>query len=1067
MAGTVTPPVYVRAMAVETRWVAVGEPAFEALVDVVTAAKAGDPLRPVTVITPTPAAAVSLRRGLARRAGGVAVVGFQSLDALAEQLAAPRLGGAGIAPGTDRELVVAAVRSELGRAPGRFAAIAHHRSTWETLARAIGDVAALDEVARSHLGAAGGLAGEVVRLHDAVADRVAVGGRVAVLRAATEQVRLAPAVLDPLGPVVVHLPGRLDGAATDLLREIGSRAHLVVIGGLAGEPSIDQPVTDTVERIGGEPPVSADQPAAAVATGVVTTNDVDDEIRVAVRALLAEAEAGHPLHEMALVHPPGPPYARAVAEVLRAAGIPFSGPSVDTLAHTVAGRVVLGLLDVAAHRFARQAVVDLWATGVVVGSDGRPVRSLVLDERSRRLGILGGRADWHERLSGRRHWLASHPVEPTGDDEVDARRTAHRSSEIAELDELEASLATIESLLDGVPAGWPGLADWAGTVLDTLCGPRTRRSDWPAHEVEADTAIRTVLGRLAALAEVEPAPTPAVVVDTIRAALDTPAPRRSTTGTGLLVTTLDHPPVVPLAAVVVAGLAEGYVPRVARDDVLLSDEVRTVARLPLVTDIAADQHRALHSALASSSGLRLLTYARGDQRSGRTQVPSRWLIDAIEAMTGARPRTEQLISGAPVDGVRVVASHGAAIGDALGAALHADERRLAALAAAGDFDRHPAALDPVVAAGATLTRSRAADAFTRFDGNLHGHGVDVLADGQRHLSPTSIETYATCPRRWFFGHALGVGEVDRPEEVDRLQPRDKGSLAHLILERFIAGAIEADTVPAPDESWGPAGDARLQAVAEEVFADFERSGLTGHARWWAYDRDEIVQVLLRTLGHDDEVRAATRAVPSAVELSFGRGGHEPLRITLDDGRVVPLAGQADRVDVVPDGVRVYDYKYASVAPYRGLDTPLDAGGDPVDGGRRLQLLAYAEAAAAQRGVDRSSAWYWFLKPGHTGTQIGYEIGPEHRRLFRETLRVLVDGVQGGLYPARSGPHEWFVGTNANCGYCDFDRICPADREDEWERVRADPALDAVVRLAEEGAPAFLVTAEIGGGDEPA
>ena len=1029
--------------------------------------KSVDPLQPVTVITPTPAAAVSLRRGLARRTGGTAVVSFQSLDTLATQIAAPRLGASGIATGVDRELVVAAVRSELARSPGRFAAIAHHRSTWTTLARTIGDVATLDPAARRRTAAAGGLAGDVVRLHDAVAQRVEVGGPAAVLRAAAEQVRTVPEVVRSLGPVVVHLPGRLDVAATDLLREIATRGSLVVLGGLVGDPSTDEVVVETVQRLGGSAPTEEDRPGPALANVAVTTNDVDDEIRVAVRAVLAEAEAGRPFHDMAIVHPPGPPYARAVAEMLRTAGIPHSGPSVDTLGHRAAGRVLLGLLDVSTHDFARQAVIDLWASGVVVGSDGSPVRSVLLDERSRRLGIIAGRTHWHERSTGRRRWLERHPLEPTGDAEGDARRAGRRATEVAELDELDAAVAAIEVLLDALPCDWSGLADWAGAALDTLCGPPARRTGWPAHEAEADTAIRTALGRLGALAEVEPQPTMDVVVDTIRAALEVPAPRRSTTGTGLLVTTLDHPPVVPLGAVVVLGLAEGLVPRPHGDDVLLPDDLRAAVRLPVAADATVDQHRALQTTLASASGRRMLTYARGDQRSGRTQVPSRWLLDAVEAMTGTRPRTEQLIDGAPVDGVHVVASHAAAIDDPLGTALHAGERRLAALAGTDDFDRHPAALDPVVHAGSTLTRSRAADAFTRFDGNLGGAGIDVLADGERHLSPTSIETYATCPRRWLFGHALGVGAVDRPEEVDRLQPRDKGSLAHLVLERFVGAAIESDTVPAPDEPWGLAGDDRLQAVAAEVFADFERSGLTGHPRWWAHDRDEIVHVLRQTLLDDDEVRARTRAVPSAVELTFGRDGRAPLEVALDDGRVVPLAGQADRVDLVPGGVRVYDYKYASSGPYKGLDKPIEAGGDPLDGGRRLQLLAYAEAAAAQRGIDRTSAWYWFLKPGHTGTRIGYEIGPEHRRLFRETLRVLVDGVASGCYPARSGPHEWFVGTNANCGYCDFDRICPADREDEWERVRSDPALAEVVRLAEQGAPAFLVTAEVAAGEDGA
>ncbi len=1050
-------------MAVESRWVGVGAPAFDALVAVVDTHKAGDPLRPVTVVTPTPAAAVGLRRGLARRPGGIVAVQFQSLDALAEQLAAPLLGPRGLAAGVDRELVVAAVRVALSDAPGRFAGIAHHRSTWETVARTIDEVAAIDRDGRERIRSGGGLGADVVALHDRVAAETGVGGRVAVLRAAVDRIRADGAAVEPLGAIVVHLPGRLDDAAATLVRELGERLPVVVIAGRTGVPAVDEAVALSVQHVGGRRPDDAPAPAAT-ASRVVSTNDIDDEIRAAVRALLAEAEAGRPFHEMALVHPAGSPYTRAVADVLRAADIPFSGPSSETLGHTTPGRVLLALLDVAAQGYSREAVVDLWSCGVLTDGDGRPLRSVVLDERSRRLGIVGGRADFHQRIAARAVWLDTHPPEPGDEADADARRLARHDAEVVELAELDRALCGVEALLDALPADWAGLATWAGGALDQLCGPLVRRSGWPAHELDADTAIRTALGRLGALAAVEPAPARSVVVDTIRAALEAPAPRRSTTGTGVLVTTFDHPPVVPLAAVAVVGLAEGHAPRLGREDVLLSDEVRSAVRLPVSADSVLDQHRALLSSLASSSGPRVLLYARCDQRSGRTQVPSRWLIDAIEALTGARPRTESLVAGRPVDGVEVVASHRAGVAAAATTALHLGERRLAALAAAVDFDGHPASLEPVLAAGATLVRSRAADAFTRFDGNLAGNGTDVLADGDRHLSPTSIEAYATCPRRWFFHHALEIGEVDRPEEIDRLQARDKGTLAHQILERFVQQAIDTGEVPAPGEPWGPGGEQRLLAVAESAFADFERRGLTGHPRWWAYDRDEIVHVLRATLHHDDDVRAATGATPVAVELNFGRHGQEPLRVRLDDGRVIPLAGQADRVDAVPGGVRVYDYKYSSSNQYHGLDRAIEAGGDPVAGGRRLQLLAYAEAAAHQRGVDRSSAWYWFLKPGHTGTHIGYEIGPEHRAMFRHALRVIVDGVQQGLHPARSGPADWFLGTNANCGYCEFDRICPADREDEWERVRSDPALADLVALAEDGAPSFLVTAPVAPAD---
>ena len=358
-------------MGVETRWVPFGAPACEALTEVVAEIKAADPLAPVTVVTPTPAAAVRLRRELARRLGGIAVVGFHALDSLAEMIAAPRLGAGTVVGGVDREVVVAAIRAELGRAPGRFAGIEHHRSTWETLAQTVDEVASSTPEQRRSIAAAGELAAEVIRLHDAVEAAVGMGGRIEVLRAAIAQIDDRPDQLVALGPVVVYLPGRLDRPSAELLRDIGARTSLVVIGGLCGVEPVDRRAVETVVDLGGSVPAVA-PPSAAVATSVVSANDVDDEIRGAIRALLAHAEAGHPLHAMAIVHPSGAPYTRSVAELLRSGGIPFSGPSTETLGHTAPGRVLLGLLDVAAHRFARQAVVDLWASGVVVGADGTP-----------------------------------------------------------------------------------------------------------------------------------------------------------------------------------------------------------------------------------------------------------------------------------------------------------------------------------------------------------------------------------------------------------------------------------------------------------------------------------------------------------------------------------------------------------------------------------------------------------------------------------------------------------------------------------------------------------------------
>src|SRR5439155_1418990 len=101
------------------------------------------------------------------------------------------------------------------------------------------------------------------------------------------------------------------------------------------------------------------------------------------------------------------------------------------------------------------------------------------------------------------------------------------------------------------------------------------------------------------------------------------------------------------------------------------------------------------------------------------------------------------------------------------------------------------ALDARAAPGAFLAEcDRAARGFaviqarehtpvlTPFDGLL-GDGV-ALAD--RPMAATWLERYATCPFQYFLGHVLGVRAAEAPERVLTLEPRERGSLVHRVLE---------------------------------------------------------------------------------------------------------------------------------------------------------------------------------------------------------------------------------------------------------------------------------------------
>jgi len=1018
-------------MGCELRWTAHGEPALEALAGVVAAARAADALAPVTVVTPTPAVAVGTRRALARRLGGSIGVHFAALGTVAEQLAAARLAVEGGAP-APAEAVVAAVRVALGQSPGVFEPIATHRRTWERVAGALGELDGVDGAGLQRVASAGAVPAELVRVLTDVRARLGRLGASGALQLATEVAVAGEPALAALGTVVVHLPSGPRPAEVTLLAAVAEHRPVVVLAGATGDAELERWLAQQLAPLGelGPPPALP----AAVPSEIVSANDVDDEVRGAARRLLALADAGTPLDRLALVHPSGPPYARIVADVLAGTGLPVAGPSVHRLAQSVAGRVLLGLLEVDRSRFGRQEVVDLWATGVVVGGDGRPVASARFDERSRRLGVVRDAARWHDVLT----------ADDARTDDPDRR---------AENQRLREAVAVLEELCATRPATWADVAPWAGEVLDRLCGPVRRRS-WPDQELAAADAVRAALGRLAALADVEPEPTTEVLRDTIRTTLDAPAPRTGRAGAGLLVTTFDAPPLVPLDAVAVVGLVEGHMPRVGGDDGLLGDELRRAVGLPATDDHQRAQRRALLAAFASASSTRIVTHARHDQRSGRALVPSRWLAELVEQRSGHRPETEELLAATPVAGVTLVASHGAGLADVAAgrlAPLDAHEHALAALVADGSLDHHPAAADPVVAAGAALVRARRSPDFTRFDGNLDGDGIDVTELGV--LSPTSLETYARCPRRWFFAHALGLRPLDRPEEIHRIQPRDRGSLAHAALERFYEEAIAAGAVPAPGQRWSDAQRSRLREITDSCCAEAEDRGITGHPRWWEHDRAEIHRVLQRVLDGDDQQRAAFGTVPVAVELTFGRDGVPPLAVDLGDGRSVLLAGQADRVDAGSGRVVVWDYKYSGPGEFVALDADEADGGDPLAGGTKVQLVVYAMAAAQAADLPEGTevhAWYWFLKPPHTNARLGYPVGPALRRRFRQVLRVLADGIAAGHFPARPGEHQYHRGNFEHCARCDFDAICPRDRDDEWRTARQHPALATFAELVESG-----------------
>ncbi|MDE0464293.1 MAG: PD-(D/E)XK nuclease family protein, partial [Caldilineaceae bacterium] len=317
------------------------------------------------------------------------------------------------------------------------------------------------------------------------------------------------------------------------------------------------------------------------------------------------------------------------------------------------------------------------------------------------------------------------------------------------------------------------------------------------------------------------------------------------------------------------------------------------------------------------------------------------------------------------------------------------------------------------------------------------------------FSPTRLQTWATCPFRYFLSNVLGIAAPEQPEELATISALERGSLLHAILERFIREAQEQGAIP-PDQSWTDDHRRQLFKIAAEEFRKAEQRGVTGKPLLWEMVRDQMISDLKRFLKEDAKLRKKHGVSPHAVESSFGFAGNEdetPLQsVEWSSARTGTLRfrGFIDRIDLSPSGdtALVLDYKSGGTSSYANMNK------DPLQRGKLLQLPVYGLAARQLlgAGIDIKVAYWFVTEKGKFATR-----PPTPKMLeemlddFSDAVGTITDGIGAGLFPANPG------NDGNNCRYCEFKHLCPTRREWHWRRKREDRRLSAYVAMAGEEA----------------
>ncbi|WP_322795501.1 PD-(D/E)XK nuclease family protein [Tepidiforma sp.] len=1019
----------------------VGE-ARQRLKELLAEFKAADPLAPVTVVVPSNQVGLDVRRALARESALVNVR-FLVVERAAELVAAGRLNAQGLRP-RSKWRWLETLREAAVAERGRLAAVAEHPATLRRLAGAAADLrAAGEDVLRAIEESGDALAAETVRVvRRAEAEAADSYDDHRLVEEAAAALLEGAAAGRELGALVLYLPERLTAATATFVREAASGPGAAAILGLTGDPEADLRVERWRAMLADDGTAPRAWPPTPILPGrVASLPDSEEEVRYAVREAWRLAEAGVPLHWMAILYGNADQYRALVHELLTALGLPHNGPGVRKLSDSLAGRTVLGALRAARTNFRRDAVID-WLGSAPVQWAGREVPAHRWDAVTRDAGVTREVNRWRQALEA--HCARQERLAAEGRlDEDEAARRCDAARDIASfIKDAAARLgqAERESIGEHARRAGAALEHWLPrAALETRAGV-------PEEELKAWDEVRRVLGAMEEAGAGGTRVSPAAFEAALREALGAPMARHGRIGEGVFVGSVAEAAGMEFEAAWVLGLGERIYPLQEGDDPLLPERLR--ARFADVVPSAAERRlaeRRAYLAVVAGSRKCTVTMPRASLRDQRPVQPSRWLLEAATALAGQpvyASDLEKMVDGrAERPGwLEVVDSFESAIraGDAWASS---DERDLTELVRAGAAPwEHPLSSEDGLREGMLARAARSAGsrmpapagvgAYTGEAGQSTGTGEDA-----RPVSATAMETLVSCPFRYFLRYELGVREVERPEELDVIEAAEQGSLVHLALERFVREVMERRGQQELVGTWSDDERRLLFAIAEELFEDAERRGITGRQGAWLARKERIRHDLERFLEEDERERGDRWAVVAA-ELEFGSEEGRAVQVTLPSGRVIAFRGKADRVDQCGDRLRVFDYKTGKADRFKRADQ----GGRVLrtkEGEWLLQLPVYALAAREHEGQPVEAA-YWFITEDGKFAMETVDLGAA----WPEFVKVLDAGTalrEQGVFPAVPGAEardSW-----KHCTFCPYDPVCPGSERDRFaERLLQDERL---------------------------
>ena len=306
----------------------------EELWRLVRQAKQDDVLAPVTVVSPTRYASLSLRQELGR--SGFANVRFIEIPVISEMLGGPQLAREGRRPLT-AVLESAFLRKVIAEAAEPLGQVSDHPAALTGLRASFRELRGSGEDVLEALDRRGGLSAEIVRLY-----RMFRGGTRCMWYDQEDLTEAAAGVVSvegdivgaDLGRMVFYLPRNPSPAETRLMEALSRHGRCASLLGTTGDERADGPVLALAEELGFAPggprPAEGREGPPALPPGETRLHiapNAHEELRWVIRRIFERAEEkGTPFHKMAILYRADNPYAALIPAELMLADIPVAGP---------------------------------------------------------------------------------------------------------------------------------------------------------------------------------------------------------------------------------------------------------------------------------------------------------------------------------------------------------------------------------------------------------------------------------------------------------------------------------------------------------------------------------------------------------------------------------------------------------------------------------------------------------------------------------------------------------------------------------------------------------------------